>query len=83
MFEDQVLLGYTGLDHKLRQTRVTFDPAPAKLTASMAEFTLDLAPGQTAILFMQTDCSGLEARASGRRTFFHAMVSARRSLRRW
>ena len=30
---------------------------------------------------MQTDCSGLEARASGRRTFFHAMVSARRSLR--
>lgn len=81
VFEDQVLLGYTGLDDKRRETRVTFDPAPTTLTDKMAEFVFDLAPGQTAILFMQTDCSGREARASGRRTFFHAMVSARRSLR--
>ncbi len=43
---DTVVLGYTGLDHKLRETRLRFDPEPAALTAGRAEFLLEVGPGR-------------------------------------
>ncbi len=41
---DTVLFGYLGLDGRMRTTRITMDPAPAKLTESVAAFELRLPP---------------------------------------
>ena len=79
--EESVTLSYMGLDHRLRETRIRFDPAPQSLTAHRAEYTLDLAPGQTRVLFMEVNCSGLPPAATGRRAFLQAFLGARRSLR--
>lgn len=78
---DAVTLSYMGLDHRLRETRLRFTPAPQSLTERRAEYTLDLAPGQTAVLFMEASCSGLPPTTSGRRAFLSAFLSARRALR--
>lgn len=78
---DSVTLGYTGLDHRLRETHLRFDPAPDTVTPRLVEFILDLAPGQTKVLFFETGCSGLPPATSGRRAFFSAFLGARRSLR--
>ncbi len=78
---DSVTLGYTGLDHRLRETQLRFDPAPNTITPRRVEFLLDLGPGETSVLFFETSCSGLPLAASGRRAFFTAFLGARRSLR--
>ena len=78
---DAVTLSYTGLDNRLRETRLRFAPAPQSLTARRAEYAIDLAPGQTVVLFMEVSCSGLPPTVSGRRAFLSAFLSARRSLR--
>ncbi|MFL6232450.1 MAG: glycogen debranching N-terminal domain-containing protein [Thermoanaerobaculia bacterium] len=38
------VLGYEGLDGEVRRTRLTFSPAPAELTGSLAAFNLRLSP---------------------------------------
>lgn len=78
---DQITLGYTGLDHRLRETHLRFDPPPQALTASKAEYGIDLAPGETAILFMEASCAELPPAAIGRRAFFSAFLNARRAQR--
>ncbi len=78
---DTVVLGYTGLDHKLRETRLRFDPEPAALTAGRAEFLLEVGPGQTRIIFCEVCCSGLPQSAKADRAFLRAFSNARRSLR--
>ena len=76
-----VALSYTGLDHRLRETRLRFEPAPSVLTANRAEFQLELGPGQTRIVFFEVSCNGLPAAKSPDRAFFSAFTNARRSLR--
>lgn len=78
---DSVTLGYTGLDHKLRETHIRFDPTPATITADRAEFTIEIAPRKTATLFMETACGGMPAADPPRRSFFSAFLAARRNLR--
>jgi glycogen debranching enzyme len=78
---DSVVLSYTGLDHRLRETRMRFDPRPDALTASRAEFQLELQPGQTRTLFVEACCSGLPASMDARRSFLAAFIGARRTLR--
>ncbi len=84
---DSVILGYTGLDGLTRRTRLTFAPAPTTLTATAADVALDLAPGETRVLFLTIDCNGTDTRRTGIRHrpaegFFSAIRSARRALRR-
>jgi glycogen debranching enzyme len=78
---DTVTLAYTGLDHKLRQTQLRFDPAPRSLTAECAEYTIELEAGRSAVFFFEVNCSGLPASTSARRGFFSAFIAARRALR--
>src|SRR5713226_4442226 len=40
------ILGYEGLDAKLRRTVLRFDPPPNEITATTASYRLDLAPKQ-------------------------------------
>lgn len=52
----ELLLGYRGLDHALRKTRITFDPAPDIMTSNGAEFKLALAPKDEAHLYVTIRC---------------------------
>ena len=76
-----VTLGYTGLDDRLRETHLRFEPAPASLTAHLAHYVIDLEPGQTRVIFAEIGCDALPPSQSARRAFFRAFVNARRSLR--
>jgi len=78
---DAVTLGYTGLDHRLRETQLRFDPAPQSLSAARAEHVFDIGPGETSVLFFEANCSGLSAHTTCRRAFFTAFLAARRRLR--
>jgi glycogen debranching enzyme len=42
--KNAVVLGYAGLDDRLRRTRIAFDTTPATLGAGEARFDVDLAP---------------------------------------
>lgn len=78
---DTVTLAYTGLDHRLRETRLRFEPPPTSLTARQSEYVLDLDPGQTKAIFIEIGCDALPSAQSARRAFFRAFLNARRSLR--
>jgi glycogen debranching enzyme len=54
--ENELLLGYRGLDQRVRNTRITFDPPPSKLTASRAEFKLSLKPKAEAHIYLSIYC---------------------------
>jgi glycogen debranching enzyme len=45
---EQLVLGYEGLDHCLRRTRIVFDPPPTRLTESAAAFQIRLESGEAA-----------------------------------
>ena len=83
---DSVVLSYTGLDLVRRETRLRFDPAPDRLEAGRAVFSLHLPPGERAHVYVEVQCgerpdaAGDEARP--RDTYFIAMRDARRALRR-
>ena len=46
--KDGLLLGYAGLDNRLRRTRIVFDPLPSRLNQSVATFLIRLEPGKDA-----------------------------------
>ncbi|MGJ5181689.1 glycogen debranching N-terminal domain-containing protein [Bradyrhizobium oligotrophicum] len=76
----EVVLNYRGLDNVLRTTDVTFDPRPTNLTASVATYHFDLAPQQSASLFVAVMCN---AKAGERpRRFFRSLLAHRREMRR-
>ena len=54
--EKEVLLSYEGLDRRLRQTLLFFDPAPTQIGATAASYKLVLQPGQRCSLFVQAEC---------------------------
>jgi glycogen debranching enzyme len=49
-------LGYEGLDHVTRRTRIGFDPRPDELTGRQAFFDLKLKPHETVTLFITLAC---------------------------
>ena len=76
-------LSYTGLDGQRRQTELVFDPIPTRLTAEQADFTVHLAPHETADIFVEVRCdSTATPENAARKQFVTAMRDARRTLRR-
>jgi glycogen debranching enzyme len=73
-----VTLGYEGLDGKLRRTRVSFDPAPSNVGATVASYSLDLAPGQRQALFVLVECDGSEQQSA---PFLRGMHAAFRAIK--
>jgi len=47
---DEVALGYEGLDHVVRTTRLSFQPAPVTLLANRASYVIALQPQQRATI---------------------------------
>ena len=79
---DSVTLAYLGLDGRRRTTRLRFEPAPARLDAGRARFLLDMAPGETRVLFMEIACNAAGALQPPRRAFGRALLECRRRMRR-
>ncbi len=79
---DSVTLGYLGLDGRRRTTRLRFEPAPARLEANWASFVLDMAPGETRMLFVEIACNPPAASEPPRRAFGRALFECRRRMRR-
>ena len=46
--KDGVVLGYEGLDNRIRRTRIIFDPPPTRLNESVATFQIRLESGKDA-----------------------------------
>jgi glycogen debranching enzyme len=76
--DDRVLLVYQGLDAKMRQTALTFDPPPDRLTTGSAIYDLHLAPGELRPVFLAVSCEQTETRPP---PFRHGMIAARREMR--
>ena len=49
-------LAYCGIDGKLRQTVLSFDPAPAELSETAAGYSLDLAPKHSVAISLAIGC---------------------------
>ncbi len=57
----RVSLNYRGLDDAIRRTAVLFEPAPIRLTESVASYAFTLAPHASRSVFMTVNCeSGAE-----------------------
>lgn len=56
--DGKVLLSYRGLDDVRRETAVGFEPAPDRLTATAATYSLQLAPGASQIIFAMASSRG-------------------------
>lgn len=54
--EDELLLGYRGLDQVVRRTHIRFDPKPTKITAGQVEFRLTMPPQGEAHVYATTCC---------------------------
>jgi glycogen debranching enzyme len=53
---ESTVLSYAGLDAKLRQTALRFDPPPSELTETTASYRLDLAPKQATRICFTIGC---------------------------
>ena len=54
------LLSYEGLDARVRQTALTFDPPPGEITPTTASYRLNLAPKQATPIFFTIGCGAPE-----------------------
>jgi glycogen debranching enzyme len=75
---NKVLLRYTGLDGKVRETALTFEPAPAALTISQAKYAVTLEPRRPFQQFISASCDSRSRPAA--RQFLRGLVYARREL---
>jgi glycogen debranching enzyme len=75
-----VVLEYRGLDGMTRTTALNFDPRPTRLAVNTATYHFDLAPHETASLFVAVSCNALEGHRPGR--FFRSLLAHRREMRR-
>jgi glycogen debranching enzyme len=75
---DRAVLGYQGLDGRIRRTTLAFDPPPAKLERHKATYRMTLAPGEAGRLFLAVSCDAPEDRSV---PFLRALRAARRDLR--
>ncbi|MDO9709868.1 amylo-alpha-1,6-glucosidase [Paracraurococcus lichenis] len=56
MAGDGVTLSYTGLDGERRETRLRFEPAPARIAPDRAVFELPLQPNERVTLLVEARC---------------------------
>jgi glycogen debranching enzyme len=78
---DAAILSYTGLDARLRETRLQFEPAPTEIGAGFARFDLTLAPIEPVTLYLEIRCGVDYGPRSPRRSFFSCYRAARHALR--
>jgi glycogen debranching enzyme len=74
-----VALEYTGLDDTPRNTMVHFDPRPTRLAANTATYHFELAPQQSASLFVVATCN--QSPDHRPVPFFRGLLAHRRELR--
>jgi len=74
-----IVLTYEGLDHKLRPTTLFFDPAPTHLGTSTASYSLTLQPGERRALFVTVECNTPEGERPA--PFMHGMHAAFRAMK--
>ncbi len=75
---DKVLLSYTGLDGKVRKTKLTFEPVPSELTTSYAKYAVTLDPHVPWRQFIAVSCDGVSQPAGP--SFLRGLLRARREL---
>lgn len=76
--KNKVVMRYTGLDKKVRETALTFEPEPTKLTPTYAQYTLTLPPSVQWRQFVTVSCDG-EGRPAAP-SFLRGLLQARRDL---
>ncbi len=76
--KNTVVLRYTGLDEKLRETTLTFDPEPTELKATGAKYALTLKPSEPWRQFVTVTCDGTGRPAAP--SFLRGLLQARRDL---
>ena len=72
-------LTYSGVDGKLRQTRLEFDPPPNELTATTASYRITLPPKEARPIFLSIGCGNPEPPAPV--PFLRGLVAVHRDLR--
>jgi glycogen debranching enzyme len=70
---------YLGLDGKMRQSRILFEPTPTHLSPSLASFQLDLEPKESISLFCTISCDRNQPPPP---PFLKSLRSAHRELKR-
>ena len=76
----EVSFVYASADGMPRATRICFDPAPARLSATRAEFDVELDPRARTSISVTVYCERGEHPPAPERRFFPALRRARRSL---
>ena len=76
---EAAVLTYDGLDNKQRRTRLTFDPAPTKLTTSGADYLVHLAPKAARSIVLTIGCGSPEPPKPV--PFLHGLRAAHREMR--
>jgi glycogen debranching enzyme len=79
--DEQVLLGYEGLDGRRRQTLLRFDPAPVVLDAGCALFEFELRPRERGAAFVRISCEPSFEEGQLRRAYFSEFRDARRAMK--
>jgi glycogen debranching enzyme len=74
-----VLLRYAGLDDKIRQTSIGFDPDPTLLEPNVGLYRLGLAPKMRTSIFIEICCD--QPKELKPLAFFRAMFAAKRDLK--
>ena len=76
---NSIVMTYEGLDHEVRRTRITCDPAPLQITSSDLRFEATLGPAKSATFHFTIDCNpGIHARPIG---YERAMAGAETELK--
>ena len=76
---DAITLGYKGLDGVFRQTNIAFYPSPSEIFPSQVKFHLNLAPKETATLFLTINC--IESGASQSLSYEDALLRTKKVLK--
>jgi glycogen debranching enzyme len=76
---DRVALSYKGLDGKLRNTTLAFEPFPTALDVNSASYVIELLPRQTHSIFLAIDCNPVSEHRP--LPFFRGIRAARRELK--
>jgi glycogen debranching enzyme len=72
-------LFYRGLDDTVRETALSFEPAPSILVDSIATYVLKLAPGVKQTIFVTASCRGRLPRSTV--SFFKGLVALNKGLK--
>ena len=74
-----IFFEYVGLDEKVRDTTLHFDPTPSDLAVNRVIYHLDLAPQQTTSLFIAASCN--KSATHKPIPFFRGLLALRREMR--